>query len=251
MLRLGVNIDHAATLRQARYAGRAECALAEPNFVDVALAAEAAGAYGITVHLREDRRHVQDSDVYNLRRAIHTRLNLEMANIPEILAIALAVRPDEVCLVPERRQEVTTEGGLDVAGQASALAPTVSRLKDAGIRVSLFVAPDEKQIIAASQVGADIVELHTGAFAEADEAERGAELERLAAGAVLAQSLKLQVNAGHGLNYKNIRQILEVPHLADLNIGHSIMSRAMMVGVGQAVSEMIKLMAGYGEKRLF
>ncbi len=251
MLRLGVNIDHAATLRQARYAGRAECALAEPNFVDVALAAEAAGAYGITVHLREDRRHVQDSDVYNLRRAIHTRLNLEMANIPEILAIALAVRPDEVCLVPERRQEVTTEGGLDVAGQASALAPTVARLKDAGIRVSLFVAPDEKQIIAASQVGADIVELHTGAFAEADEAERGAELERLAAGAVLAQSLKLQVNAGHGLNYKNIRQILEVPHLADLNIGHSIMSRAMMVGVGQAVSEMIKLMAGYGEKRLF
>jgi pyridoxine 5-phosphate synthase len=214
----------------------------------VALAAEAAGAYGITVHLREDRRHVQDSDVFTLRQAIRTRLNLEMANIPEILAVALDVRPDEVCLVPERRQEVTTEGGLDVAGQASALTPTVARLKDAGIKVSLFVAPDEKQIIAASRVGAEIVELHTGAFAEASEEDCSLEVERLTAGAVLAHSLKLQVNAGHGLNYTNIRQIFDVPHLADLNIGHSIMCRAMMVGMGQAVSEMIKLMAGYGEK---
>ncbi len=251
MLRLGVNIDHAATLRQARYAGCADHARAEPKLVDVAQAAEAAGAHGITVHLREDRRHVQDGDVYNLRREIRTRLNLEMANIPEILALALDVRPDEVCLVPERRQEVTTEGGLDVVGQASALAPTVSRLKEAGIRVSLFIAPEERQIIAAAEIGADIVELHTGAFAEANTEELGRELERLTAGAVLAQSLKLQVNAGHGLNYSNLRHILEVPHLADLNIGHSIICRAMMVGMGQAVSEMLELMAGYGEKKLF
>jgi pyridoxine 5-phosphate synthase len=246
MLKLGVNIDHVATLRQARYAGRHLEERAEPDPVALALIAEGAGAHSITAHLREDRRHMQDSDIERLREEIDTRLNLEMANIPAMTDFAARIRPEEVCLVPERRLEVTTEGGLDAVAQKEELRPTIESLKAAGIRVSLFVAPDDKQIIVASQIGADIVELHTGSFAEAatpDDAEK--QLARLRAGAVLAESMGLQVNAGHGINYKNIAQILTLPHLTDLNIGHSIVSRGLIVGLGQAVSEMAELMRAY------
>jgi pyridoxine 5-phosphate synthase len=268
MLKLGVNIDHIATLREARYRGRG---WGEPDPVAAALACEAAGAHGITAHLREDRRHIQDRDVRKLREVLKTRFNLEMANVPEIVAIALKLKPDIVCIVPERRQEVTTEGGLDVIADEKALMKTRKRMNDAGIEVSLFIAPDRRQIEAASRIGAQFIELHTGAFAEEcwagpDEAlhlpgradlrsakragkERhpagSIELERLIAGAEQAHALGLKVNAGHGLNYQNLARLHRVPHLVELNIGHSIISRAVAVGVGDAVKEMLRLMKKY------
>ena len=244
MLKLGVNIDHVATVREARYRGRER---GEPDPVAAALVCEAAGAHGITAHLREDRRHIQDRDVWKLRETIKTRLNLEMANSPEIVAIALKLKPEIVCLVPERRQEVTTEGGLDAAGNVAALRDTRKRMNDAGIEVSLFIAADPAQIEAAARTGSQFIELHTGAFAERFDDERGreVELERLIAGAKQANSLGLKVNAGHGLNYDNLPVLHRVPHLVELNIGHSIVSRAITVGLQTAVKEMLQLMANY------
>jgi pyridoxine 5-phosphate synthase len=248
MLKLGVNIDHVATLREARYRGRGH---GEPDPVAAARLCEAAGAHGITAHLREDRRHIQDRDIWQLREVVQTRLNLEMANTPEIVEIALKLKPDIVCLVPERRQEVTTEGGLDAAAAEKSLTETRQKMNDAGIAVSLFIAPDEKQIAASARVGSQFIELHTGAFAEefskAESGKRKAEteLQRLIAGAKLAHSLGLKVNAGHGLNYENLPTLFAVPHLVELNIGHSIVSRAVFAGMETAVKEMLAVMRGY------
>jgi len=244
MLKLGVNIDHVATIREARYRGSLR---GEPDPVAAALACEVAGAHGITAHLREDRRHIQDRDVWKLREAIKTRLNLEMANSPEIAEIALKLKPEIVCLVPERRQEVTTEGGLDVKGNLEGITETRKKMNDGGIEVSLFIAPDPEHIEAAARTGAQFIELHTGAFAEGYESGSDEELERLWNGAEQSHGLGLKVNAGHGLNYKNLRALLrEVPHLVELNIGHSIVSRAVFVGMEAAVREMLALMLGYG-----
>ena len=243
-LTLGVNIDHVATLRQARYPGAVETHNREPDPIAAALLCEKAGAAGITVHLRADRRHIQDADVFRLREKITTKLNLEMGNTEEIVEIALRLRPDDVCLVPEHRQEITTEGGLDVVGQFDALHRTVSRLQAAGIRVSMFIEPDEAQILASAKLGADMVELHTGAFANAQGEAQLRELERIRKGAEFAHAQKLQVNAGHGINYVNIKLIRTVPHLQELNIGHSIISRSVFVGLENAVKEMLALMNG-------
>lgn len=244
MLKLGVNIDHVATLREARYRG---CGRGEPDPVAAARACEQAGAHGVTAHLREDRRHIQDRDVGALREAVRTRLNLEMANTPEIVDIALRLKPEIVCLVPERREEVTTEGGLDVIAGGDALVETCGRLKAAGIDVSLFITPEAEQVEAAARSGAGFIELHTGAYAEAfeDPARRDDELLRLADAANLAHRLGLKVNAGHGLNYRNLKGIFNVPHLVELNIGHSIVSRALTVGMEEAVREMLALMADH------
>ena len=265
MLKLGVNIDHVATLREARYRGRG---FGEPDPVEAARICEAAGAHGITAHLREDRRHIQDRDVWKLREIVKTRLNLEMAIVPEIIGIALKLKPDIVCIVPERRQEVTTEGGLDVVAQEKAITDARKKMNDAGIEVSLFITPDEKQIEAAARTGSQFVELHTGAFAEEfflgtpagrrrvpqDQSSRfagetpalpGNELQRLISGAKQAHVLGLKVNAGHGLNYANLPALRRVPHLVELNIGHSIISRAVTTGLGKAVKEMLRLMKSY------
>jgi len=243
MIRLGVNIDHAATLRQARYRENPEAFNAEPAPIAFALDAECAGAAGITAHLRADRRHMQDSDLEKLRAQIRTRLNLEMGNTPEILNFALHLKPDAVCLVPENREEVTTEGGLDCAGQIDDLALSVHILKEAGVCVSLFIDPEETQVHAASAIGADFIELHTGAYANAlpSSTQASEELQRLEASARLAFSLGLRVNAGHGLNYQNVLPICRLPHLEELNIGHSIVSRALSTGIKQAVKEMLAL----------
>jgi pyridoxine 5-phosphate synthase len=244
MLKLGVNIDHVATVREARYRGRG---WGEPDPVTAALACEAAGAHGITAHLREDRRHIQDRDVWKLREVIRTRLNLEMANSPEIEAIALKLKPDIVCLVPERRQEVTTEGGLDVVSNLVSLTETRKRLNADGIEVSLFITPDPNQIEAAGQTGSQFIELHTGRFSETfDDAQSlETELQRLISAAKQAHRLGLAVNAGHGLNYHNLAMLHRVPHLVELNIGHSIVSRAVTVGMESAVREMLGLMETY------
>lgn len=242
MIQLGVNIDHAATLRQARYREQPDSPNAEPDPVAAALAAERAGARGITAHLRQDRRHVLDRDIFRLRESIATKLNLEMGNTGEILEIALQVLPHDVCLVPENRREVTTEGGLDCAGQRKSLAPTIDRLKEAGIVVSLFIDPEERQIAAAAELGAQFIELHTGAYANHFGEERVAELQRLIRGAEFAHAAGLKVNAGHGINYDNIHEVLRIPHLIELNIGHSIISRAVFTGLEAAVAEMLRLM---------
>ncbi|MEI7865469.1 MAG: pyridoxine 5'-phosphate synthase [Chthoniobacterales bacterium] len=244
-LRLGLNIDHAATLRQARYACDADSPWAEPDPVALALVAERAGADGITAHLREDRRHMQDRDIFRLKEVLTTKLNLEMGNAPEIVDLALRVRPDDACLVPENRNEVTTEGGLDCLTHREALAPTIRALRDQGTVVSLFIDPDPAQIRAAAELGAAYVELHTGAFANATGAARDAELRRLAEGAALAREAGLRVNAGHGLNYDNVRELFAVPHLVELNIGHSIISRALSTGLSAAVKEMKLLCRDY------
>lgn len=243
-LKLGVNIDHVATLREARYRGRTD---GEPSPVDAALICESAGALGITAHLREDRRHIQDRDVVELRRRIKTRLNLEMGNTPEIVAFALKTKPDIVCLVPERREEVTTEGGLDAAGQLPALTDTRVRMNEAGIEVSLFITPDPAQVEASAKIGAQFIELHTGTYAENfhRKRERQIELERLISAAELAHQLGVKVNAGHGLNCENVQLLHIVPHLVELNIGHSIVSRAVFIGLDAAVKEMLKAMEGY------
>jgi pyridoxine 5-phosphate synthase len=244
VLKLGVNIDHVATLRQARYAGRER---GEPDPIEAALICEAAGAHGITAHLREDRRHMQDRDIWKLRESIKTRLNLEMANTPEMVQIATRVRPHIVCLVPERRQEVTTEGGLNVADDVPGLTETRQRLNAAGIEVSLFIDPDVRQVDASARIGAQFIELHTGSFAEHfnRKKERAEELRRLIEAAKLARSLGLQVNAGHGLNTQNVPLLFETPHLVELNIGHSIVSRAITVGLATAVKEMLLVMERY------
>jgi pyridoxine 5-phosphate synthase len=234
-LRLGVNIDHVATVRQAR-------GTTYPDPLEAARLCAAAGAHSLTVHLREDRRHIQDHDVYALKKAALLPLNLEMGNHPDIVAIALDVRPAEVCLVPERRAELTTEGGLDVAGQRAPLAVTCTRLRDAGIAVSLFIAPDPLQIEAAAALGVPYVELHTGAYCEQKDP---AELDRLIDGARHAHQLGLRVNAGHGIHLGNLPGILRMPHLDVLNIGHSIIARAVMVGLPAAVTEMLDGMAAY------
>ena len=244
MIRLGVNVDHAATLRQARYRETPDSPNAEPDPVALALAAERAGAGGITAHLRIDRRHIQDLDVRQLRTNVTTKLNLEMGNSPEIVEIALELVPHDVCLVPENRREVTTEGGLDCAAQRSQLHPTITCLKERGIVVSVFIDPEEAQVKAAADLGADFVELHTGSFANAFGAEREIELARLIRGAELAHAAGLAVNAGHGINYENIRDVLRIPHLTELNIGHSIMAKALFCGVEEAVREMLHLING-------
>jgi len=250
MLRLGVNIDHVATLRQARYRDVDETEgfaglIPEPDPVAAALEVEQAGAHGITIHLREDRRHILDRDLRLLRHIVRRKLNLEMADVAEIVTIALEVRPDDVCLVPERRSEVTTEGGLNAAGTPAALAGTVARLHEAGISVSLFIDPDLHQVRAAADIRADSVELHTGAYANArDRAAVQAELNRLINAAEVAHQLGLRVNAGHGLNYQNTLLILTVPHLETLNIGHAIIARSVFVGLRQAVQEMLATLQG-------
>ena len=245
-LRLGINIDHVATLRQTRYAAMPESKNAEPDPIVAASICERAGAGGIVAHLRGDRRHIQDRDIERLRANIMTKLNLEMGNTEEIIDVALRIVPDEACLVPEKRQEVTTEGGLDVVAHRRELEPTIRRLQTAGIRVSLFIDPTLEQVDAATGLGVDMVELHTGklanAFAEKIEKE---ELGKLRTAARAASESHLQVNAGHGINYKNIALIHEIPHLTELNIGHSIISRAMWVGLEAAVKEMLAAMENY------
>ena len=244
MLKLGVNIDHVATLREARYRGMD---LGEPDPVEAAKISEASGAQGITAHLREDRRHIQDRDMWRLREVVKTRLNFEMANSPEIVQMAIKLKPEIVCLVPERRQEVTTEGGLDAVGYEGELTETRKKMNDAGIDVSLFIAPDLDQVESASRIGAQFIELHTGAFAEhfQSKRERNEEIQRLIAASERAHQLGVQVNAGHGLNYQNLSLIHLVPHLIELNIGHSIVSRAIVVGLAAAVQEMLALMENY------
>lgn len=230
---LGVNIDHAATLRQAR-------GVNYPDLVEIAAITEKAGATGITIHLREDRRHIQTHDVYDLRKTLKTRMNLEMANNPDVVAIALDIGPEEVCLVPERRQELTTEGGLDAAGQFELLLPTVTALSNRGIQVSLFIAPDALQVAAAAELGAPYIELHTGSYANAIGEERECELERIHQAAAYAETLGLKVNAGHGLTVENVKPLLDIPNLDTLNIGHSIIARAIVLGMKKAVKEMLE-----------
>ena len=245
-LRLGVNVAHVATLRQVRYAGMSDSKNAEPDPVAVAGMCERAGAHGIVDHLRSDRRHMQDRDIDRLRQNIMTKLNLEMGNTPEIVDVALRIVPDEVCLVPEKREEVTTEGGLDVVTNRKELEATIKRLQTSGIRVSLFVDPTLEQIDAAHELGVEMVELHTGKLANAySEKIEKQELENLQAAAKAASELKLQVNAGHGINYTNIELIHKIPHLSELNIGHSIVSRAVIIGIENAVKELLGAMADY------
>ena len=234
-LRLGVNVDHVATLRNAR-------GISKPDPIRAALLAIEAGADGITAHLREDRRHIRDADMERLKAEISKPLNFEMAVTDEMVAIALRTKPHAVCLVPERRQEVTTEGGLDVIGQHNALVPVIARFKDAGIRVSLFIGADPAQIDAAARSGAPVIEIHTGAWCEAvdagdaDRAER--EWQRIVAGAKLAKSAGLEVHAGHGLDYETAEKISALPQIVELNIGHFMMGEAVFVGLAHTVKEM-------------
>lgn len=232
--KLGVNIDHVATLRQAR-------GTPYPSPIEAALLAEAAGADLITLHLREDRRHIQDADVFTLRPLLKTRMNLEMAVTEEMIGIALKVRPQDVCLVPERRQELTTEGGLDVAGQMERMRDACQRLGAAGIRVSLFIDAEARQLEAARGVGAPVVEIHTGRFAEAEGPLAVEELERIRRAVVRGLDLGLQVNAGHGLHYQNVQAIAAIPGVEELNIGHAIVAQAIFTGWTPAVSEMKRL----------
>lgn len=238
-------MDHVATLRQARYALMPDSPNAEPSPLQAAHDACDGGADSITIHVRGDRRHMQDDDAYAIRRECPLPLNLEMGVTREMLEFALDVMPDFACLVPETREEVTTEGGLDVATRRDEVTAVVAQLRDKGIRVSLFIDPDLPQIEAAAATGAEMVELHTGAFANAKEADVAVELARLTDGARAAAGMDLQVNAGHGLNYTNLDRLFVVPHLAELNIGHSIVARAMHVGMTAAVAEMIRAMEAY------
>jgi pyridoxine 5-phosphate synthase len=235
---LGVNIDHVATIRQARRT-------VEPDPIAAAVLAELAGAEGITVHLREDRRHMQDRDVRLLRETVRTHLNLEMAATDEMVKIALEIKPDYVTLVPERREEVTTEGGLDIAGPIDRMMAVVDKLQSAGIPVSLFIDADETQIQAAAKSKAKFIELHTGQYAEAkNEDDRAAQLHVLKLGCEIATSLNLRINAGHGLTYWNVYPVGQLPGMEELNIGHTIISRAVLVGLERAVREMKLAIAG-------
>lgn len=236
MVHLGVNIDHVATVRQARRD-------IEPDPIHAAVICELAGAHGITIHLRGDRRHIQDRDLHLLRKVVKTKLNLEMAATHEMIGIALEVVPDQVSLVPEKREELTTEGGLDVAGQIDQLKDAVARLGDGGIPVAMFIDVDPNQIAASKQVGAAAIELHTGTYANCKaEAEQAAELEKLIKGGRQAVALGLRVHAGHGLNYRNIIPIKQIPQLYEVNIGHNIVARAVLVGLDTAVREMLELL---------
>lgn len=236
MIRLGVNIDHVATLRQARRGH-------EPDPVAAAVLATLGGADGITIHLREDRRHIQDRDVFRLRETVTTRLNLEMAAYDEIVQIALKTKPDEATLVPEKRQELTTEGGLDVVANVASVSAAVDRLKAAGIHVSLFIDPEPAQVEAAHRLKADAIEFQTASYSEArGEAAVKAELEKLRAASAQAVSLGLHVHMGHGLNYWNVQPVVRIPGVEELNIGHSIVSRAVLVGMERAVREMKQVM---------
>ncbi|MGN1309816.1 MAG: pyridoxine 5'-phosphate synthase [Akkermansia sp.] len=240
---LGVNIDHVATLRQARYAGMPGAHNAEPSVTAAARAALEGGADSITLHVREDRRHMQDADAQAVRREIPLPLNLEMGATPAMLDFALRLRPDYVCLVPERRQEVTTEGGLDVAGRAEELRTLVAALTAGGSRVSMFIDPEEEQVRAAAAIGAPMVELHTGRFSNTLGDERRAETARLATAAQLAHSLGLEVHAGHGIQLSNLAELTAVPHLTELNIGHTLIARAVFTGLTAAVREMKEAIA--------
>ncbi len=235
-IKLGVNIDHVATLRQARRVGY-------PDPLFAALIAEQAGADSITLHLREDRRHIQDHDVRRMRAALQTRMNLEMAATDEMLAIACELRPHDVCLVPEKRTEVTTEGGLDVAGQRGRLTDYCTVLREHGIRVSLFIDPEAAQLEASLEAGAPVVELHTGAYAEATAVQRDQELVRLVEAARFGSRIGLTVHAGHGLHYHNVRPVAAIPEIVELNIGHSIVARAVIDGFAAAVREMRAVMS--------
>lgn len=236
MIRLGVNIDHVATLRQAR-------GTRYPDPVQAAIEAEQAGADIITLHLREDRRHIQERDVELLSSILQTRMNLEMAVTDEMIAYAVRLRPAECCLVPERRQELTTEGGLDVIAHAKKISTACKRLAEAGVRVSLFVDAEAAQIDAALRSGAPVIEIHTGRYADAPGAdERGEQLARIELGVRQGLDLGLQVNAGHGLNYHNVQAVAALPGIADLNIGHAIVARALFGGLQEAVREMKRLM---------
>jgi pyridoxine 5-phosphate synthase len=241
MILLGVNIDHCATVRQARYRGYPASVggPVEPDPIALATLAERAGADGITIHLREDRRHIQERDVFRLREVAQTRINLEMACTPAMTEFALRVKPDSVCLVPESREEISTEGGLDVVGRRERVRAVCEAMVAAGITVSLFIDPDQEQIAASAELGAPWIELHTGAWANAYHTPRRAiEFARLVEGARLAHGAGLVVNAGHGINYVNVSEIRTLPHVHELNIGHSIISRALFTGIEEAVREM-------------
>ena len=231
---LGVNIDHVATLRQARRAK-------EPSVLEAALDAEQGGADSITVHLREDRRHIQDADVFELMKKIYVPLNLEMSVSPEILKIALKVRPEKACLVPEKRKELTTEGGLDLFSGKSGLARTIDALVSKKVEVSLFIDPIDTQVREAARLGAQAIEIHTGSYANASGKKKEKELCRVLEAVRLGQELGLRVHAGHGLNYENIFPLLAIPEIREFNIGHSIISRAVFVGIARAVQEMKKI----------
>jgi pyridoxine 5-phosphate synthase len=234
---LGVNVDHVATVRQARGTDY-------PSVMEAALLALEGGADAITVHLREDRRHIQDEDVRSLCGHDDLRVNFEMAVTPEMLAIAVGLSPSDACLVPEKREELTTEGGLDVVSNAAAIEEAVGRLREAGIRVSLFIDPDRDQLQAACDVGAPVVELHTGAYADAAGSEQEAEFERLREACLFGHGLGLQINAGHGLNLDNVQPIARLPYMTELNIGHAIVARALFVGMKEAVAEMRRAIRG-------
>jgi pyridoxine 5-phosphate synthase len=236
-MRLAVNIDHIATIREARKAD-------EPQPVAAAILAELAGAEGITVHLRADRRHINEQDLELLRKVVRTKLNVEMAAIPEMIRIALQVKPDQVTLVPEKPQEVTTEGGLDVVRQASAVTEAVRRLREGHIRVSLFIDPDPEQVQRSTQTGTNAIEINTGPYASAPPMDRADHLAQIADAAMLAEQQNLEVLAGHGLNYVNVRPIVRIKQIVELNIGHSIVARAALVGFERAVREMAALMRG-------
>ena len=236
MIRLGVNVDHVATVRQARK-------VEVPDPVEAALLAEKAGADGITVHLREDRRHIQERDVELMRQRLKTKLNLEMAVTPATIALAEKLCPDDACFVPEKREELTTEGGLDVLANKQKILEAVKRLQDRGIHVSLFIDPQKNQLETAKAVGAYAVEIHTGTYCNAAGTEREKERDAVAAAASLAHSLGLEVHGGHGLNYDNVSPIVAIPEIVELNIGHSIIARAVIVGIEQAVREMKQVLA--------
>ncbi len=234
-LSLGVNIDHVATLRQARGTDY-------PDPTTAALICEKSGADSITLHLREDRRHIQDRDVYALKQSQQTHMNLELAVTEEMLTIAMDVKPSDCCLVPEKREEITTEGGLDVAGQLEKVTDACARLGDQGIRVSLFIDPDERQLDAAVQASAPVVELHTGTYADADSDQQQDELARVISAASHGKAIGLIVNAGHGLHYQNVGAIARIPEIVELNIGHAIIAQSVFDGITQAVGDMKRLM---------
>lgn len=235
-VRLGINIDHVATVRNARGGN-------DPDPVRAALLALDAGADGITLHLREDRRHIRDDDLVRLRKAVTAPINLELAATPEMIAIALAARPDAVCLVPERREEVTTEGGLDAAGNRRALAPLIARLNHAGIRVSLFIDPDGAQVRAASELNAAVVELHTGRYAGSPASMRGAELGRLSAAALATVQYGIECHAGHGLTFDNVVEVAAIAQVAELNIGHFLIGESIFTGLRASIAEMKRRIA--------
>lgn len=234
-IELGVNIDHIATLRQAR-------GTSYPDLIEAAFLVEEAGASAITIHLREDRRHIQDKDVYDLRKTIKTRMNLELAATDEMVAIACDVNPEDACVVPEKREELTTEGGLDIIGQFDRIQKATKQLSEQNIRVSLFIEPDIEQIKRVSDVGAPVIELHTGTYAIATGADKQRELERIQAATAFAHAQGIQVNAGHGLDYSNTTIIAQIPEIRELNIGHSIVSRAVFVGISRATRQILQIM---------